>query len=103
MTDTTTGQTTKQAPKRSAGSTIRDGRAWRVTDRRAGLIYMADDDQIAAMARGDRIPLAERAWKEAPAGAIVTDLPAVSVPGLLAAGWIEPADDSLKGGGRGGQ
>lgn len=55
---------------------------------RFSLDYPADDTQLAAMLKGDRMPRHERKMRRAWAGEIVTDLPAVSVAGLLAKGAI---------------
>lgn len=93
-----------------ASSKLRDKGSWRVLDRQRQLgawavdedgnqipgpgylkfflDYPADDAQLAAILKGDRIARAERKMRRAWAGEIVTDLPAVSVPGLLENGSI---------------
>lgn len=71
-----------------APSKLRDPNAYVVTDVRDELMWMADDAQLAAHAKGERRPLAERKFARARPGETVKNLPATSVPGLLAARWI---------------
>lgn len=87
------------AAKPKASADLRDRKPYRVTAVRDGLYIVTDDDQLARMIAGERIPPHARKVRYAPTGAIVTDLPAKSVPGLLAAGWIEPAPSADKEGG----
>ena len=50
-----------------------------------------DDAVIQKLRRLETVSRAEAAWKEIEVGDIVDDLPALSIPGLLENGWIEPA------------
>lgn len=54
-----------------------------------GLAYPADPAIIKRLQAGEQIPMDQRGMKEVPAGAVVDDIPAVSLPGLLARGRIE--------------
>ena len=81
----------KPAPKAPA---LRDSAPYRVTDVRSELFILTDDAQLARLVAGETIPLSERKIRRASSGDIVRDLPAASVPNLLAAGWIEPAPDT---------
>jgi len=51
--------------------------------------YPTDPEIVKRILAGERIPFEERGLWEAPAGAVVDDVPAVSVPWLLAQGLIE--------------
>lgn len=74
------------APKRAGG--LRADGAYRVLDKRAFIEYPADDDQLAALIKGDKIPRADRKVKRVHTGEIATGIPAASVKGLVASGWI---------------
>lgn len=54
------------------------------------LKYPTDPGVIRRLAAGENLPFKERGkLKRVETGQIVTDLPAVSIPVLLAKGWIE--------------
>ena len=52
------------------------------------LSYPTDPSVVSRILAGESIPFEERGLKEAPAGAVVDDVPAVSVPWLLAQGLL---------------
>lgn len=54
------------------------------------LSYPTDPEVIARLAAGVNLPWGQRHVREVGRGAVVDDLPEVSIPGLIAAGWIEP-------------
>lgn len=56
----------------------------------SGLSYPTDPAVIRRLLAGDQVPLAERNLKRAEPGAIVNDIPAVSLPWLVEQGLIEP-------------
>jgi len=62
-----------------------------------GLTYPTDAEIIRRIQGGESIPYEERGVKEVPAGAVVDDVPAVSVPWLLAQGLIEEVADDAQG------
>lgn len=87
MSDPVKAQPKDKAVKPDA---IRDATPYIVTHVAAPLTIMTDDAQLRAMLAGGKIPLVERDRRLAQAGEVVTDLPAISVPLLLAAGKIRP-------------
>lgn len=74
------------APKRAGG--LRADGAYRVLDKRAFIEYPADDDQLAALLKGDKIPRADRKVKRVHTGEIATGIPAASIKALVASGWV---------------
>jgi hypothetical protein len=82
MSGQPTQPTTAKAPA------LRDKGPYIVTGVASPLIIVTDDAQLAALLKGAKIPLVDRQTRYAYEGDIVTDLPAVSVPGLLASGRI---------------
>ncbi len=59
------------------------------------LTYPTDAAAIATiMERRERVPWHRRGNKRVEQGAIVTDIPPVSIPGLLAKGAIEEVSDA---------
>lgn len=59
-----------------------------------GLMYPTDPKVIARLKSGENVPMAQRGVLKQPApGTIVDDIPAVSVPWLLADGHIVPAPE----------
>ncbi len=96
--------------KDEKGQPLRDPGPYIVTDKRDVLIIMTSDAQVEAILGGAGIPRGERKMREDKPGVWVTDLPAVSVPGLLAKGWIrrptkaeQAAADEKHKGGKGGK
>ena len=61
-----------------------------------GISYPTNPEIIKRIQAGEVIPYEERGLKEVPAGAVVDDIPEVSVPWLLEQGYIEKvvADDA---------
>lgn len=57
-----------------------------------GLSYPTDAAVIRRLQAGEAVAWEQRGLRRAEAGAVVSDLPAVSVPWLLEQGLIEPAD-----------
>lgn len=57
------------------------------------LRYPTDPRVIKRLKDGEDIPMHQRGARVAVCGEIVTDLPAVSIPGLLKARWIEEVKD----------
>ena len=57
-----------------------------------GLSYPTDPKVIRRLLAGERVPWEERRMKVVDVGVVVNDIPAVSVPGLLARGAIEAVD-----------
>lgn len=57
-----------------------------------GLSYPTNAAVIRRLQAGEAVAWEQRGLRRAEAGAVVSDLPAVSVPWLLAQGLIEPAD-----------
>lgn len=74
------------APKRAGG--LRAPGAYRVLDKRAFIEYPDDDDQLAALVKGDKIPRADRKVKRVHSGEIATGIPAASIKALVASGWV---------------
>jgi len=62
-----------------------------------GISYPTDPDIIQRIQAGEAIPFEERGLKEVPAGVVVDDVPAVSVPWLLEQGLIEEVADDAQG------
>lgn len=58
-----------------------------------GLSYPTDPRVIKRIRSGERVPWEERKVKEVEAGEVVDDIPAVSVPHLLANGIIEEVEE----------
>ncbi len=83
--------TTAPAAPPAKASPLRDKGPYIVTGVAAPLIIVTDDAQLAALIKGATIPLADRKTRYAVEGEIVTDLPTVSVAGLLADGRIKKA------------
>lgn len=65
-----------------------DAGSYTVTDVRDELIWVVDETQLASILAGSKVALADRKVKRAKPGETVTGLPAVSIKGLLADGWI---------------
>lgn len=59
----------------------------------ASISYPTDPAIIDRLLAGENIPYAERGMVDHAAGDVVDDIPAVSVPGLLAEGAIEVAGE----------
>lgn len=57
------------------------------------LFYPTDAKVLRALAAGENLPLRGRRMKHVAAGDEVTDIPPVSVKGLLEAGRIEEVSD----------
>ncbi|MBK8260274.1 MAG: hypothetical protein IPK80_02930 [Nannocystis sp.] len=81
-----------QPPAPKTGKALRSAEAWRVLDKREWIEYPSDDAQLERLLSGDKLPRSERKVKRVKAGEIAKDIPAKSVPGLIAAGWICKAD-----------
>lgn len=60
------------------------------------LRYPTDPAIIRKLKAGEDIPMHRRGARIAARGEIVTDLPAVSIPGLLEARWIEEVKDGAE-------
>lgn len=54
-----------------------------------GISYPTDPEIIKRIQAGESVPFEERGNKEVPAGQVVDDVPAVSVPWLIEQGLIE--------------
>ena len=61
------------------------------------LSYPAKRGVVKRLLAGKVIPYEKRGVKEVPAGAVVDDVPAVSVPWLLAQAYIEEVADDAQG------
>ena len=57
------------------------------------LFYPTDPKILKALVTGENLPMKGRWMKHVKAGSIVSDIPAVSIPGLLEAGRIEEVKD----------
>lgn len=77
---------------------LRDPGTYRVGTARGAIWIITDDDQLARILKGERIPKAERKVKRYVSGEIVKGIPATSVPWMLSGGWIEPVAAEPKGG-----
>ena len=53
------------------------------------LFYPTDTSIVRRLADGENLPMRGRGMKHVPAGTVVDDIPAVSIPVLLAKGKIE--------------
>jgi len=62
-----------------------------------GISYPTDPEIISRILAGESIPQEERGLKEVLAGAVLDDVPAVSVPWLLEQGLIEEVADGQEG------
>lgn len=60
----------------------------------ADLFYPTDAAIIARLVAGENLSLEDRRMVHRRAGAVVTDIPAVSLDGLLAEGAIEVVDEA---------
>ena len=80
----------KPPPKeeKPSPSKLRDPAPYVVTDVRQELCWPADDAELSGILKGARTPLSARKLARGRPGDTVTGLPASSVPGLLARGWI---------------
>lgn len=79
-------------PAKAGRSALRSDKRYRVTDVRAAIWIVTDDDQLARMAKGDRIPKGDRLVRRCVTGDVVTDVPKASEAWMVTAGWIVPAD-----------
>ena len=61
------------------------------------LWYPTDPAVVQSLTNGDNPPLRSRGMRHITAGEVVGDIPAASVPVLLAKGWIEPVTLTPKG------
>ena len=57
------------------------------------LFYPTDPDIVRRLHEGESIRWGDRKHKEVPTGALVDDIPLVSIPILLEKGWIEEVKD----------
>lgn len=57
------------------------------------LFYPIDKAIVRRLAAGEDLPMRARGMRVVAAGDIADDLPAISVPVLLAKGWIEEVTD----------
>jgi len=62
-----------------------------------GISYPTDPGIVKRIQAGESIPYGERGVKEIPAGQVVDDVPAVSVPWLLEQGLIELIEEVADG------
>ena len=53
------------------------------------LFYPTDARILRRILDGEDVPMVERAMQHVPIGAIVSDIPTVSIKGLIENGWIE--------------
>lgn len=81
----------KPAPAKPAP--LRDPRTFIVGAARGAIWIITDDDQLARVQKGERIPKAERKMARYASGERVTGIPAASVPWMLSGGWIVPAPE----------
>ena len=68
------------------------GKSYRVLTEE--LSYPTDPDVVRRLKAGQNLGWDERKVKVVGLGAIVADIPEVSVPGLIKAGWIEEVKDT---------
>lgn len=60
-----------------------------------GLEYPTDPRAIAALLRGEDVPVDRQRLRRAEAGEVVGDIPACSVPWLLEQGLIRPVTEEV--------
>jgi hypothetical protein len=63
------------------------------------LEYPTNPSVIRRLTRGERVGMDQRGHKREEAGAVVSDLPAASIPWLLDKRWIEAVPDAPAEGG----